>query len=636
MAEYKLNIDINTASVAELEQELGRIQEQFKGVKQGEKGFNDLGQAAQKVSARIKNIELQFEALDAEQRGTAIADAFNGVVGAVGAASSAFIAFGADSSAIEDAEKKLLGIIGVVGGLRDASTGLIALNKLTGGSFTALGTQIKTAFKTGEISAISFRTVLQSLGIGVLITGLAYLVTNLDSVASALGLATDNAEDFEKANDDLEKQISDVNTQTEAQVRLLRAQGVEEKTILQFKVRQNVADLEKIRNQKVQLENTIDQKIAEGKTVTEGEKAQLQRLKNLETTTLAAQFEILNAIIKIDKDAEAARQKLLKDQQAAAAKRKADRDKQAKKDKEEADKQAADATQAAIDLENTRADLIADNQEQEFKDSLDRLDNYYTQRETVLKQNLLNGLITQEEFDQQSLDLEIEKNNALLVAYDDYQQDATDILDEQTDLRLKLQKKEAEASKKLTDDQIQDAKDLATAKMLVLDATSQILGSLVGLAGENEKQQKAFGLAQVAVDTAIALSNAQASAFSPADPTNAVTGGLAGIAKYASYAAIILSNAVKAKAIINSGTVSGGTTASGGAALGQTTRPTFQAGSVLPTIQNTAGPGVGGASQTGQVGQDLTGGRVIKTYVLAGDVTSAQQADEKIKQKRKF
>jgi len=629
MAEYKLNIDINTASVADLEQELERLQGQFKGVAQGSKQFNELGRAAQQVEGRIKNIELQFEALDAEQRATAIADSFQGVVGAVGAASSAFLAFGADASAIEDAEKKLLGVIGVVGGLRDASNGLIALNKLTGGSFTALGTQISTAFKTGTISAISFRTVLQSLGIGLLITAVAALVTNLDSVASALGLATDNANTFKTANDELEKQLGDVNEETEIQVRLLRAQGVSEKEILQYKVRQNDADLTAIQLQLEKQKGIIQEKKNRKEQITEGETAELLRLEKLEKATRATQFEFLNAIIKIDQDAEAARAKLLKEQQDAANKRKKERDEQAAKDKADADKAAADATQAAIDLENDRADAIADNQEAEFKDSLDRLDTYYTQRETILKQNLADGLITQEQFDQSIIDLEVEKNAAQLVAYEDYQQDTTDILAEQTDLRLEQIKRQTDADTAATDKQKQNAEALAASRQQLVKASADAIGALSGLLKEGTAAQKSAALTEIAINTALGF----VQGLDIAQKSAKATGPAAAFAFplfYASQITAVLSAAAQAKQIIKGGGTSTTAPTIGGGAPSTTpslpTIPVTQTG--FPTIPT-------GGAQQGGTG---TGGQLvpIKTYVLSGDVTTAQSADAKLRQQRKL
>jgi len=137
-----------------------------------------------------------------------------------------------------------------------------------------------------------------------------------------------------------------------------------------------------------------------------------------------------------------------------------------------------------------------------------------------------------------------------------------------------------------------------------LSSVSSILGSLADLAGENEKTQKAFALAQIATDTAIALSNASATAFSPASPDNAVTGGLAGVAKYASFVAIILSNAARARQILKGG---------GGGGAGGNAPATPNAPQTTPLT--------GGTLPDTEAGQFAGMGKV---YVLEGDITKTQ------------
>jgi hypothetical protein len=183
-------------------------------------------------------------------------------------------------------------------------------------------------------------------------------------------------------------------------------------------------------------------------------------------------------------------------------------------------------------------------------------------------------------------------------------QNARDYGQSTVDLELQL----AQKKKEIKDKEVEDTKKAEEAKrqmqMDTLASVSSILGSLGQLAGENEKTQKAFGLAQIATDTAIALSNAQASAMSPVSPDNIATGGLAGIAKYATYVAIILANAARARQILKGG--GGGASASGGAA----------AAGAAPTPLT---PLTGGAlPEEGQFGGM---GRV---YVLEGDITKTQ------------
>ena len=193
MAQYTIDIAVNSKSVNELETDLQALEAQFKQLKIGDPGFNELGNKIKGVRSQLKDVELQFEGLDKEQRATALVDTFTGLVGAVGAVSSAFIAFGADAEAIEDAEKKLLGIVGVVSGLRDASNGLLAAQKVLGPSFIATGASIKAAFTTATGGVNTFKVALASVGIGLAIAALAKLYDLYEESAAAAAEAAKQA-----------------------------------------------------------------------------------------------------------------------------------------------------------------------------------------------------------------------------------------------------------------------------------------------------------------------------------------------------------------------------------------------------------------------------------------------------------
>ena len=175
----------------------------------GSDEFKRLSGQLKGVRSELKDFDLQLEGLDKEQRATALVDTFTGLTGAVGAVSSAFIAFGASSEKIEDAEKKLLGVIGVVSGLRDVSNSLVAAGKLFGPTFTAVGDQIKAGFVAGATGAQTFKAALISTGIGAFIVAVGLLVANFDKLVEALGGAAAEQEKFNKAvREDVSKEIT--------------------------------------------------------------------------------------------------------------------------------------------------------------------------------------------------------------------------------------------------------------------------------------------------------------------------------------------------------------------------------------------------------------------------------------------
>ena len=199
MADRIYNIKIDTdakqslQSVTGLKTELQRLEAEFETVAVGSAAFNKLGDSIKGIRTQLKDIDLQFEGLDKEQRATALVDTFNGLTGAIGAVSSAFIAFGVESEAIDNAEKKLLGVIGVVSGLRDVSNSLVSVNKL-------LGSSLRDAFTTATGAINGTRVALAGLGIGAVI-GLVVLLSNaFDDVSDATKKAN---EEQKKYNDEL-------------------------------------------------------------------------------------------------------------------------------------------------------------------------------------------------------------------------------------------------------------------------------------------------------------------------------------------------------------------------------------------------------------------------------------------------
>jgi len=198
--------DKSIKSIEDLKLELRALETEFETAQLGTDRFKSLGAQVKAARNNLKDLEASFEGLDKEQRATALVDTFNGLTGAVGAVSSAFIAFGAEAGAIEDAEKKLLGVIGVVSGLRDVSNGLVAANKLLGPSFEAAGESIKAAFTGGTAAVNGFKVALASAGIGIAIIAITKLY--------------ERYEELQKQQEELAKQQAVLNNISEESVKL--------------------------------------------------------------------------------------------------------------------------------------------------------------------------------------------------------------------------------------------------------------------------------------------------------------------------------------------------------------------------------------------------------------------------------
>jgi len=110
-----------------------------------------------------------------------------------------------------------------------------------------------------------------------------------------------------------------------------------------------------------------------------------------------------------------------------------------------------------------------------------------------------------------------------------------------------------------------------------------LANAVIGLAGEQSKTGKILAVSVIAADTAMALSAALKVSQSPS-PDNVATGGLAGAAKYIGLAAMILTNAKKARDILKGGQPSApsGAGQMSGGGMPQMSAPNIS--SSLPTV----------------------------------------------------
>jgi hypothetical protein len=142
--------------------------------------------------------------------------------------------------------------------------------------------------------------------------------------------------------------------------------------------------------------------------------------------------------------------------------------------------------------------------------------------------------------------------------------------------------KATEDAKKNAEEIIKQEKAKQEAKDTLYKASIDLANSIAALAGEQTKTGKAIALSVIAADTAMAISGALNVTQKPS-PDNIATGGLAGAAKYIGLAAMILTNAKKARDILKGGQPSAPTAMqSSGGGLPQMAAP--QISSTLPQV----------------------------------------------------
>ena len=137
-------------------------------------------------------------------------------------------------------------------------------------------------------------------------------------------------------------------------------------------------------------------------------------------------------------------------------------------------------------------------------------------------------------------------------------------------------------SKKSSEDRIKHENAVQQNKENVYKETVNLANAIIALAGEQSKTGKAIALSIIAADTATAISGALSITQKPS-PDNIATGGLAGAAKYIGLAAMILTNAKKARDILKGGQASApsGMQSSGGG-MAQMAAP--RVSSTLPQV----------------------------------------------------
>lgn len=75
---------------------------------------------------------------------------------------------------------------------------------------------------------------------------------------------------------------------------------------------------------------------------------------------------------------------------------------------------------------------------QEFQDTLDNLEHYYAGRRARLKKDLVEGKITKEQYDKEIFNLESDRLEKLLVAYQDYQENTAQVEEQIQDKRIQV------------------------------------------------------------------------------------------------------------------------------------------------------------------------------------------------------
>lgn len=179
MAAAKENIVIDvtvdtgdaTKSISGIEDKIEELTKQRNELQIGTEAFEKVSREIQGLEQDIKGVELQFEALDMEQKMTAGTDAVVGLAGGFMAAQGAASLFGVESENLEKSLQKMAAAMSISMGLRDMANGVIALRKLGGASELARKgiVALNTAMKANPWGALLAAVVAVAAAVAVFV-----------------------------------------------------------------------------------------------------------------------------------------------------------------------------------------------------------------------------------------------------------------------------------------------------------------------------------------------------------------------------------------------------------------------------------------------------------------------------------
>ena len=467
-----------------------------------------------------------------------------GVARGFQAAQGAMALFGNESEDLQKTMVKLQGAMALAEGLEGLGKvqqqfGAIAKN-IKGGvmqAFQALGRMSTLAF-----GAIGIALTLIITNFDTLKKAVMSLIPGLGSMVKFVGGLVQQFTDWvgitsaqDRALAKLNKTTERANDQLDREIALLKARGDE---------------LGVFNKQREKLQN--DLALARANIGKNNEKAWGKIIDDTKNALAVLDIEEQNynknqAQATADANAQAA-----KDRQAERDRKKAEK----KKEEEEAaaaeklkNQQIADAQQGFIESERERRLAQAKTEKEELKIKYDneRLalrDAYWQQlKEAEGNEEAIRLIKAKYQSDIATAKLNFDKQQA------EADKKATDEL-------IENKKKEGEIvtaiAAKSAEDRIKSEEAVEQAKKDLYKASIDLANSIAALAGEQTKTGKAIALSVIAADTAMAISGALNVTQKPS-PDNLATGGLAGAAKYIGLAAMILTNAKKARDILKGG-----------------------------------------------------------------------------------
>ena len=502
-----------------------------------------------------------------------------GVARGFQAAQGAMALFGSESEDLQKTMVKLQGAMALAEGLE-------GLGKIQQ-QFTAIFTNVVSGAKK---AFAAIKAGIGSTGIGLLVVALGSIVAYWDEIKEAVSGVSDEQKELlkntQKTAEANEKSYDNISKSEN----ILKAQGKTEEEILKLKINAAKVSIQNLKAQLTTQENVRQSQIDTAKRNRDILQGMIRfvmfplslLLKGIDEAgrALGQNFGLEEGFSKgiaemvfdpeevkqeSDKAIQASKDALLKLENDVAGYELAIKDirKKGREDKEKSDKEAEQKEKERIaklealkdaEVQSDRARRLA-----QAKTDKEALKIKYDNERAAIKDAYFKQLIDAKGNEEAIKLIKAKYQSDLTTAKLNFDKQQAEADKKAFDKMVETETKNAEVitdiSKKSSDDRIKHENAVQQNKDALYKASVDLANSIIALAGEQSKTGKALALSVIAADTAMAISGALSITQKPS-PDNIATGGLAGAAKYIGLAAMILSNAKKARDILKSGQAS--------------------------------------------------------------------------------
>ena len=626
MANTTVNIDIQvqSKSLVQLEEELAGINAELKKVPIGSDAFKELSKDAQKVTAELDKVNNEVKGFTFDDKIRSADGAVKLLGGSLAATVGTLGVLGVESEAFGEFEKKAASAIAVAVGFKDVSEGI-----------SQLGPFFKQAGAAAKGFGITTKQAIIATGIGVFVVALGTIIAYWDDIVAGVEKFGEKVPFVGKAIDTIKQAFNSLvdafrpvleflglmPTQAEAAAEAVRkgaeaSVGPLTQEIALLKARKAAAD-EIFEAEKKLLQARIT-----------GAKDEEERLK--------AQNEL--AVLIAANNTRIAEEREQKRKEAAE---------KAKQDLEQRKANEKEAFDFLVELQEQEKDLLAKTDEEKLALQQERILKEIDALKVSEEEKATIRLQAEENYNIQLQELKDKQAEEDRLKTQEHQAEINDVLEqmglariedvfERAKAELKIEEEKeiarlqaigateaqiaqvkayyADQNAKIVGEQTEWEKMNADMRRdFVIDAAAQTFGNLAAILGEQSKAGKAAAIGEAIIKTYQAANAAYASlAVIP------IVGPALGAVAAAAAVVAGIANVKKIKAT----KVPGGD--GGGPAI-----PSTISAPGLTTASSNVTP-----NQAIQAPQSQNIAPTFRAYVLSGDVTSSQEADAKLSRKR--